>query len=375
MISVNDKNQRGSVVNPAFVLAALVGLTVLSPRAGAETLKQVGQPYELAADLAGKTTKKGKIKPADDVSGIACMPSAGATQACLLVNDENGGAQFVTIAGTILRPGAEVDLVGRAATRAIRGTAPTSGGCTLGQGAGGEMDGEAVAYAAPFFYVTGSHGCSRRGREYLESSFVLARIRLDESGTAAASVETTHRLIDALSAVDALKPYLLKDLEPRGQGKSPQGLNVEGLAVVGDRLYAGLRAPVLDGQAFLVPASAAALFEPGEPAMPAPQPIRLALGPEAGIRDLSALPDGDLLILSGPAENGKDGPYGLFRLNPATGALTELGTLPSVEGMNAKGEQTKGKPEAIARLYKGRVLVLFDSLLNGAPRAYEVAIP
>ncbi len=357
------------------VLVALVGLAALSMPAGAETLKQIGTPSDLASDLAGKTTKKGKTKPADDVSGIACIATEGATRACLLVNDENGGAQFVTIAGTTLRPGAEVDLVGKAATRTIRGTAPTSGGCTLGQGSGSEMDGEAVAYAAPFFYVTGSHGCSRRGREYLESSFVLARIRPDGAGTRAESVETTHRLIDALGAVDALKPYILKDLEPRGQGQSPQGLNVEGLAVVGDRLYAGLRAPVLGERAFLVPVPVAALFEAGETPMPVPQPIRLALGPEAGIRDLSALPDGDLLILSGPAENGKDGPYDLFRFKPATEALTPLGTLPSVDGVNAKGEPTKGKPEAIVRLGPGRVLVLFDSLLNGAPREYAVAIP
>lgn len=237
------------------------------------------------------------------------------------------------------------------------------------------MDGEAVAYAAPFFYVTGSHGCSRRGREYVESSFILARIRPNEAGTAADSVETTHRLIDALGAVDALKPYILKDLEPRGQGKSAQGLNVEGLAVVGDRLYAGLRAPVLDGQAFLVPVPVAALFRADETPLATPQPIRLALGPDVGIRDLSALPDGRLLVLSGPAENGKDGPYGLFILEPATGALTTLGTFPSVDGDNAKGEPTKGKPEAIVRLDKGRVLVLFDSLLNGAPHVYEVAIP
>lgn len=227
-----------------------------------------------------------------------------------------------------------------------------------------------MAHAAPHFYVTGSHGCSRRGREFKLSTALLARLSPDAAGTGA-TVETTYRLGDALRMADIVGDYFLKDLEPRGNAAPPAGLNVEGLAVVGDTLYAGLRAPVLDGRAFLVAVPVAPLFALGDaPLAEKPATIALALGPEAGIRDLTALPDGRLLVLSGPTRNGLDRPYGLFIAELPSGRVTPLGTLAPLDG-----DEARGKPEGLVRLGPGRVLVVFDSVLNGGPREYEVAIP
>ncbi|MCJ2080452.1 DUF3616 domain-containing protein [Methylobacterium sp. J-090] len=350
------------------LLAAASGLALFSP-ARAQVLHPVDKPYTVGEGLAGEITKK-KTKPAEDISGIACAPAGAGPRTCLVVDDEATGAQFVTLDGTTLNPGAVVDIAGRKPPIAALGAPPATGDCTLGQGAYKEMDGEAVAYAAPDFYVTGSHGCSRRGREFKLSTAILARLRPNATGMGA-RVETTYRLGDALRTADTVGPYFLKDLEPREGGKPLAGLNVEGLAVIGDTLYAGLRAPVIDGRAFLVSVPVAPLFAPGDgPLGVKPVTIPLDLGPEAGIRDLTALPDGRLLVLSGPTRNGLSVPYGLFLAELPSGKVTSLGTLAPLDG-----DEVRGKPEGLVRLGPGRVLVVFDSVLNGGPREYAVAIP
>ncbi|WP_082507676.1 DUF3616 domain-containing protein [Methylobacterium sp. Leaf113] len=350
-------------------LVAAASALALSGPAWAQVLHPVDRTYTVAEGLAGEITKH-RSKPAEDISGIACAPAEAGPRTCMVVDDEAAGAQFATLQGTTLTPGAVIDIVGRKPPKSAVGAPPVTGECTLGQGAYREMDGEAVAYAAPDFYVTGSHGCSRRGREFKLSTGLLARLRPNPDGTEA-RVETTYRLNDALRTADTVGAYALKDLEPREGGKPLSGLNVEGLAVIGDTLYAGLRAPVLDGTAFLVSVPVAPLFAPGDAPLAAkPVTIPLALGADAGIRDLTALPDGRLLVLSGPTRNGLSVPYGLFLADLPSGRVTPLGTLAPLEG-----DEARGKPEGIVRLGPGRVLVVFDSVLNGGPREYAVAIP
>src|SRR3954464_2721240 len=89
-----------------------------------------------------------------------------------------------------------------------------------------------------------------------------------------------------------------------GRDLEPNGLNLEGLAVVGGMLYAGLRAPSLDGSAFIVSTDVEPLFTPDTPLVP--RVIPLALGRDTGIRDLALLPDGRLLVLAGPAQDQLD---------------------------------------------------------------------
>lgn len=99
-------------------------------------------------------------------------------------------------------------------------------------------------------------------------------------------------------------------------------------------------------------------------------PIPLALDETTGIRDLTPLPDGRLLILAGPAQEQK-APYSLFTLDPRDEkSLEKIGTL-----KKKSGENEDAKAEAITLLGPDRVLILFDSILNGGPREYTLVSP
>jgi hypothetical protein len=160
-----------------------------------------------------------------------------------------------------------------------------------------------VAYAAPFFYIVGSHGCSRHSNKFRLSSFILARTPERLVASAAqpfdpSSVETTYRLSEAIAASPKIRPYFTQDL------MSANGLNVEGLAVADGKLFAGLRAPTLDGKAFIVAVDADRLFnEKASTNEGDVKTISVPMGAGRGIRDLARLNDRQLLILSGPAQD------------------------------------------------------------------------
>ena len=320
--------------------------------------------YEVPQKFAGKDGRAAK-----DLSGIACSPSGDALR-CLVVNDESTSAQWATIDGTSLVAGEEVALIGEDIDETILGAKPRVD-CANGEGEYGELDGEAMTFAPPYFYVVGSHGCSRAQAEFRPSSFILARV----STTGDEDVMTTFRLTDVLRRAEGVGSFFGKRLD------NENGLNIEGLAVRDGNLIAGLRAPSIDGKAFLVRTDIAALFAPGHaPGSASPQVFQVAVPAGSGIRDLATLSDGRLLLLLGPAQE-QGVPYSLMRIElPAAGNPNvtihgdDLGELPEVSiGDNV------GKAEGIAVLSSTptelEVLVLFDGLKNGAPRAYRIALP
>jgi len=327
--------------------------------------------------------------PARDISGIACRPAPNesAQRLCLVVNDADRFAQLATIQGGRLIVGATVPLIGNKPSPSTLGAKQQALACSEGEASFTDLDGEAVAYATPYFHVIGSHGCSRRNK-YHPSRFILARVRVNEQGRvgdeaghepaspedALTFVETTHCLADVLRAADPIGGHFGKDL-------GANGVNVEGLAVVNGTLYLGLRAPSLDGTAHIVSTEANALFSRED----APSPLRpgvipLALGVNTGIRDLAPLGDGRLLVLAGPAQDQTGVAYALYAAEPRVGGrLTRLATLDEV-GQDCKpSPRTQaGNPEAILPLSvdedRLRVLILFDGLPNGAPCEYTVPI-
>lgn len=180
--------------------------------------------------------------------------------------------------------------------------------------------------------------------------------------------ETTYRLSEALRMVEPVGAQFGRDLEPNG-------LNLEGLAIVGGVLYAGLRAPSLDGYAYLVSTDVEPLFTPDTPLEP--RVIPLALGRDAGIRDLAPLPDGRILVLAGPAQDQLEVHFALFALDLREGRFTRLATLDDPQGIcTPRPRAISGKPEAVLPLGLDedwlRVLILSDSLPNGAPCEYRV---
>jgi Protein of unknown function (DUF3616) len=164
-------------------------------------------------------------------------------------------------------------------------------------------------------------------------------------------------------------PFFGKDLN------ETDGLNVEGIAVAGGRLFAGLRAPVLKRKAFVWSVSVDDLFS-RDPLLPRPEVrvIPLQLGKKAGIRDLAPLGVGRFLVLTGPAQEQKKVPYGLSVVDIASPRSPRfLATLGSVEedGMRGKAEEIVVLHAAADELH---VIVLFDSLPNGAPREYRIPL-
>lgn len=337
----------------AFLSVLALGLLATNATL-AETLKP-DRRIEATSDFAGK-----KRKAARDISGIACRPPAGGEWRCLVVNDESKAAQFATLTQTTIKPERPLPLIGDAAP-AASGRQPTIS-CPK-PGGFGEFDGEGVAYADRVFYVVGSHGCSRHSGEYRPSSFLLARVApgTGETGTP----ELSWRVTDLLAATGEVAPYLGKPLDA-----AANGLNIEGLAVVGDKLWLGLRAPSLDGRAFLVGGSTAELFKPGgEPLAEKPQLLAFPAGTQRGVRDLAPLADGRLLVLVGPAQE-QDLPYAILLLDPADPAATrELGELRSYK--DAKAEALTVLAQERDEL---RVLVGYDGVRNGGFEEYRLKL-
>lgn len=357
----------------AVLMAAQIGDSTVAAQLKAISL-------EVNGDFQGK--KAGKS--AKDLSGAACMPPrADGSQLCLFVNDESRHAQFGVVQKGTITPGDVLTLIGEEPSDKTLGTPPETQ-CPVNEGEFGEFDGEGVAYAAPYFYIVGSHGCSRKGGEFRLSSFLLARIRVDAEGRPAGpdgkklareewqdAVETTYRLSDYLAKADKAGAFFGKSLDEKDNG-----LNIEGLAVEGGRLLVGLRAPTLGDAAYLVAADIADLFRPGsDPAEGKAEVMPIELGKSMGIRDLASLPDGRLLVLAGPAQEQALA-YRLFLVDPGKGGKPK--PLAELEPMESEEEDEPVKAEAITVLSADagelRVLILFDGVENGAPREMRLRL-
>lgn len=313
------------------------------------------------------TFKKGSDKTAEDLSGIACLAPQQGKRSCLVINDENRTAQRAALDNDGIAAGALVGLIGKEPNPKTLGAAPEA--TCKEKDDFDDLDGEGVAYAEPYFYVIGSHGCSRKKDKFRLSSFILARVNSDPA--ASGEAETTYRVSDLLRRAAPVSEYFGKDLE------SEKGLNIEGIAAQGDRLWFGLRAPVIGDNAYLVPATISDLFAAGHErsaAKPEALPVKLD---GRGVRDLAALPDGRLLVLAG-APHGPEVPFKLFVVEPGSGASEELGTLAAVE-QTVDGKRVVGKAEALGVLEASAdritFVVLFDSLPNGAPHRGAVDLP
>lgn len=317
-------------------------------------LRRLAVPSDFDGKRPGKTAR--------DVSGLACMPVSNGQRRCLLINDESAFAQFATLAEGGLSPGDRVDLLGGSASPQTLGTAPRDICDKAGRFA--ELDGEAVTYAAGAFYVAGSHGCSRRRGEFRLSAFHLARLRADADGIPFAAPELSYRLSDMLRRAGEVAPFFGRRLSDQN------GVNIEGLAVTGDTLWAGLRAPSLNGRAFLVGAAVEDLFAPGhDPAKTAPRVVTIPAGSQRGIRDLAALADGRLLALVGPAQE-QDLPYALLLVDPARPeTVLPLGELPARK--SAKAESLTVLEQSGDRF---SLLIGYDGPRNGGFEIYQVTL-
>jgi hypothetical protein len=145
------------------------------------------------------------------------------------------------------------------------------------------------------------------------------RVTRDGRRSALVGAPGAETLVDLLRADQHLAPFLAIPAKDNG-------FDVEGLAVVGERVYVGLRGPVLRGWAVVLEL---------RPVQDPTDPGRLALGilPEGsryrkhfldlgglGVRDLCADGD-DLLVLAGPTM-ALSGPARVYRWHGAAAADT-----------------------------------------------------
>jgi len=306
-----------------------------------------------------------KKKTRQSASGIACAPS-GANSRCLVVFDEGTKAQFAWLGPKRLQPiGPPIDLTG----------------------ADGEMDAEGAAVSGDVFYVLGSHSVKRESCKPNPASRVLVRFKAQAPNDAPAVIESrakSTRLWDLM-----LKdPYLRLHAEGclgDGKGGSAEqlqrrpGINIEGLAVSGGRLYAGFRGPSEDGTAPVFSVDAQALFD-GTDAAPALH--RLALGPHVGIRDMAAA-SRSLLLLLGPDDHDAGAnarwsvaewqPAGAAEQNPQPRRLAVL----DIRKSDLGGVCSEAiKPEALAILDESttryRIVVLSDGVCDGGPLMFDI---
>ena len=358
-------------------LFGMVGGSAGAQRASSIHLKPI--PLKPMTIDRGFAVSKGT---ATDISGMACV-GEGTPRKCLVINDENNDAQFATVQDDRMEVGDTVPLIGDEEDGRTLGSPPED--ICEGKPRFKNLDGEGVAYAAPYFYVVGSHGCGRNSGKFVLSSFILARVRVDRAGQPvdgdgrplarkdfAQAVETTYRVSDLLQRAGKAAKFFGRNL------KSKKGMNIEGVAVLGDTIWFGLRAPVRKGsKAYLVGGAIEDLFKPGRKrskAKPEVVPVELE---GRGIRDLAILPDKRLLVLAGAPE-GPEVAFRLFVVDPVKEKVTLIAPLPAVTG-RVKGKTVTGKAEGVTVLEiaedTAQIVVLFDGLPNGAPHLADIKIP
>jgi hypothetical protein len=278
------------------------------------------------------------------------------------VDDEGRSAQFADVLEGTIKPNEAVKLFDKSPPPGTLGSEPHEHGCS-GTDDFKDLDGEGVAInSAGTFYVVGSHGCSRKTDLFRASSFLLLRVEGTGSNPA---VTGTFRLSEALMRAPMVGPFFTKKLSG-----TEQGANIEGIASVGSELIFGMRAPVLDDTAFLVEVQEAALFSSDPLPEGFVKEVPIFLGPHTGIRDLSALPDGRLLVLAGPSQN-EDVPYRIFEVDPTNGMGRQLVILADV---NEGGERLKAEGLAVLDIAEKEihVVVLFDGASDGGAREYRL---
>src|SRR3954452_13110309 len=249
------------------VLAALLACALLSPGArGGDAIEPVA-----AWSVQGDFAKNDEART--NLSGAACATRAPPFRSCLIVNDQKNYAQFFSIEGTRLVPGAVV---------------------RLREGGGGDPDLEGAAYERGFFYAVGSHGRSRWANKPNDTSYAVFRFAVRKNGKPksamsedkAAGVQSSARLRAAIRDARHVGAFYDKPL-------GANGVNIEGIAVQGGRMHLGFRGPSVDGRAFALSLDAEAVFGRAK--------LRAAvhavpLGYATGIRDPGSSGDGVLSL-------------------------------------------------------------------------------
>ena len=362
------------------VAASAASAPLVQPDAGLLTLREDSPVF--GAELK----RKKQLQVRQSVSGVACALNAQQQRVCLLAFDEGAQGYFARLEGNASSP----TLV------------PLTKPVTLIAG-DGELDAEAAATDGRYFYVTGSHSprrsdCSARpdsrhvvrfardantglaakpGAVKAAISAVIglaASMGLQKGPSAPAGYADSTRLWAIMQAQPELAPFVAESKCMGDQG----AVNIEGMAVQGERLYFGFRGPVADGAATVLSVDTEALFDPAGRADPKAVVTTVALGAHTGIRDMVAV-TGGFLLLTGPDDERASQKTVAFSVwfwdgvSRQARALAQLDTQP----VSLRSCDNEVKPEAITVLQETalgyRLMVLSDGLCDGGALLFTVA--
>ncbi len=282
-----------------------------------------------------------------DISGIAAANS----RQCLVGSDES----------FYIQPGEIEAGKRRVESRRPLALVPEAAGST-----DVEVDIEGVAFAPQeqAYFVVGSHGLGKKKGDFQPERHAVYRLPVDP-GTGKVEKAGIRRasLLPWLEKTPVLAPHVKQPLQRNG-------LNIEGLAASGGKLFFGLRAPNKDGRGLVIGVHPRDLFER------APRELEvheIALPEGRGIREIAAV-RGGFILLSGnaSAEASKKIPVTeakepdtrfevLFWSGGDSPETVNLGSLP----------RNGGKAEGLLLLEDAAdhadMLVVFDGLPGGEP--------
>jgi len=304
-----------------------------------------GKPWT-HIETQGRWAFVGQVAEDKDLSGLACVSERFG----LVGTDESRDVQ----GGELSR---------QARTLRIVQTMPLAA-------SGDEIDTEAIAAEGNRYYIIGSHGISKKEGLPQGNRYSIFRLTADP----ATGLPIRPLSVDKASLVGILRTdpvlgaYFGKPLQQRG-------VNIEGLAARGGRLFVGLRGPNLQGDAFVLEIAADDVFRGN--LQPAYVLHRLSLGVGYGIREIVTAKS-DFLIIAGnsasePSEKytqsldyDENREFLLFCWDGQGSNVHKIGVIPDV----------KGKAEAMTILEETEdhvtVLMLFDGPRQGRPTAYRI---
>ena len=235
-----------------------------------------------------------------------------------------------------------------------------------------DIEGVAAATDGSRYYITGSHGVGKKKGDVQPGRYAVYEVPVDPAtGAVLTAAIRKATLRPWLEQSPVFAPYL-------GQPLQMNGLNIEGLASAGGRLYFGLRGPNLDGSGFVLETDAETLFR-GDPIQCVVHTLRLGQG--RGVRDLVACRDGFLVV----AGNASAEPVKKFPLSEARepdarfqlgwwrpGVAHPLIWIGEVSSVGGKAEGLLVLEETSAHI---DVLCLFDGAPEGGPTAYRLYRP
>jgi hypothetical protein len=320
----------------------------------------------------GKERKKRQA-----LSGIACPVNSSGQRLCLAVFDEGGEARYLVIRDNGYSTDTErVVLIADDA----------------------ELDAEGAATDGRFYYVTGSHSAKRGDCESNPASRHVIRFKVDGATGRALrdpAGNPTGKLVERregdlwrlMQKVSGLKEHVGENmcLGTERPEKAPhltgrRGVNVEGLAIKGGRLFFGFRGPAADGVAKILAIDADAFFD-GADARPELASVKVGRG--RAIRDLHAVSDG-ILVLAGPDDDDVNEKVGWIVAHlpiEGTDSIKAADFKPlallDLEKVALRDCDKELKPEAMAVVEDKpgqpyRLIIFSDGMCDGGPLKFEI---